>query len=901
MQKTDGIRIPGVILDELKTLDYSQDERFSIAEGKKRKRGNGKHMSRKEKRKMERAEKKRKSIPNREGALTGLKPTSTFEKRRLNAGNIDVVKQVNGRRSVSSDESETNENSDSDDQFSNEGLDEGLKIDGDKAMSVEETMKELKILKLKKKSGKTAEKTRKLEGKASIKKNVQSEDIGEDNVHYPLAPSDRVALERDEMNMQYYAKKLGLKGERRTIRAKDEFDAIGGLLEGLDYFENYGKNDEEYGDFAAESNRMKDDEDVSDMAFSSDGDFSASNFEDSGELGESDNDSIMNSEDNETKGKENPYVAPAQPESYVPPSLRKKLDDDENNATLSEIRKRVNSSLNKLSDTNINIIITELNGLYDSLPRQYVTESLSKGILNIICQNQKLLDGFIMNYAGVVYALWKLRGIEMGAFFIQKTVETFLQHYEEEKESILKNQQDKFVSKICSNIVTLLSYCYNFGFVSCCLIYDIIRIFVADPNEFATELLLRVISVSGQLIRGDDPSALRDIRSDLLKNAKDLQEQSPRLRFLMDTMSDLKNNRLKPSILATDHHLLKKSLQSTLKASTSQEALQVSLDDIKNIDTKGKWWLIGASWRGNMENAFETPNDNDNTSKSKKSKIIIEDDLLDDIPDWNVIARQQRMNTDIRRAIFISIMSAQDYLDAFSKLEKLSLKNKQVLEIPKIILHCLLSDSGSNGYNHYYALVANKICERYSHLPKSFQFLFWDVIKNFEDKEVDSQSDADEEDELDDNKKLISISNQGRFFGSLLADDILKLDAFKHVPFMGGLNTEGMLFMEILLFQLFLAVAKKSETKQKKNENGTRHIVYSDDLLRTVLTKNVKEENMPFILKGLKWFINKKFKYRNFLPGNKGDKAFDRDERRLVWASEAARSILDKELENIDL
>lgn len=156
MQKTDGIRIPGVILDELKTLDYSQDERFSIAEGKKRKRGNGKHMSRKEKRKMERAEKKRKSIPNREGALTGLKPTSTFEKRRLNAGNIDVVKQVNGRRSVSSDESETNENSDSDDQFSNEGLDEGLKIDGDKAMSVEETMKELKILKLKKKKWKNS-------------------------------------------------------------------------------------------------------------------------------------------------------------------------------------------------------------------------------------------------------------------------------------------------------------------------------------------------------------------------------------------------------------------------------------------------------------------------------------------------------------------------------------------------------------------------------------------------------------------------------------------------------------------------------------------------------------------------------------------------------------------------
>lgn len=898
MQKTDGIRIPGVILDELKTLDYSQDERFSIAEGKKRKRGNGKHLSRKEKRKMERTEKKRKSIPTREINPNRLKSTSTFKKRSANARVKNVDGQANSRHPISSDESESNENWGSDGLFT----DEGSGMDGDQAISVEETMKKLELLKRKAKGVKGAEKSGEIEANSGEMKHVRNKDRIENFVNYPLAPSDRSAFERDEMDMQYYAKKLGLKGERKAIHAKDEFDAIGGLLEGLEYFENYGKGDEEYGDFATETNSMIRDDEASGKAFSSDDDLSTSDFENSDRIGESDDDSFVDSDDNEKREKENPYVAPAQPVgSYVPPSLRKKLNDNENNNALSEISKKVNSSLNKLSDSNITIIITDLNRLYDSLPRQYVTESLSKGILNIISQNQKLLDGFIMNYAAVAYTLSKLRGIEMGAFFIQKTVEAFLQHYEEETENMLKNQQNKIISKICSNIATLLSYCYNFGFVSCRLIYDIIRIFVADPNEFTTELLLRIISVSGQLIRGDDPSALRDIRSELLKNAKNLKEQSPRLRFLMDTMSDLKNNRLKPSILATDHHPLKKNLLNILKSSSSQEPLQVSLDDIKNIHSKGKWWLVGASWRGNMENAFEVSIDNgDDTSKSKKAKILIEDDLLDDIPDWNVIARQQRMNTDIRRAIFISIMSAQDYLDAFSKLEKLNLKNRQVLEIPRIVLHCLLADSGSNGYNHYYALVANKICERYSHLSKSFQFLFWDVIKKFEDKEFDSESDADEEDELDDKEKLLRISNQGRFFGSLLANDILKLDVFKHVPFMGGLNTEGMLFMEILLFQLLLAVAKKSERKLKMDENEGRRVIYSDDYLRDILTKNIKSENTLFILKGLKWFINKKFRYHNFLAGKKGDKAFDRDERRLVWASKAAKAIIDKELENID-
>ncbi|AJV49094.1 Sgd1p [Saccharomyces cerevisiae YJM1208] len=898
MQKTDGIRIPGVILDELKTLDYSQDERFSISEGKKRRRGNGKHLSRKEKRKMERADKKRKIISTREINSSRLKSAPTSEKRSANAGVKNVGKQANGKNPISSDESESNENWVSDEVLTDEVAEES----GEQAMSAEETMKKLESLKRKAKGIQGAENSGEIKGNSYEKKHIRNRDTNENFVSYPLAPSDRSAFERDEMDMQYYAKKLGLKGERKAIHAKDEFDAIGGLLEGLEYFENYGKSDEEYGDFATETNSMRKDDEASEKAFSSDDDLSASDFEDSDGLSESDNDSVADSDDNYRREKENPYVAPTQSvESYVPPSLRKKLDDSENNSTLSEISKKVNSSLNKLSDSNITIIITDLNRLYDSLPRQYVTESLTKGILNIISQNQKLLDGFIMNYAALAYTLSKLRGIEVGAFFIQKTVEAFLHHYEEEMENILKDQQSKISSKICINIATLLSYCYNFGFVSCRLIYDIIRIFVADPNEFTTELLLRIISISGQLIRGDDPSALRDIRSELLKNAKNLKEQSPRLRFLMDTMSDLKNNRLKPSILATDHHPLKKNLQSILNSSSSWEPLQVSLEDIKNIDSKGKWWLVGASWRGNMENAFEVSINNENdASKSKKSKISIEDDLLDDIPDWNIIARQQRMNTDIRRAIFISIMSAQDYLDAFSKLEKLSLKNKQVLEIPRIVLHCLLADSGSNGYNHYYALVANKICERYSHLSKSFQFLFWDVIKKFEDKEFDSESDTDEEDDLDDKEKLLRISNQGRFFGSLLANDILKLDVFKHVPFMGGLNTEGMLFMEILLFQLFLTVAKKSEKKLKMDESGNKRIIYSDDYLRDVLTKNVKSENMLFILKGLKWFINKKFRYHNFLAGKKGDKAFDRDERRLAWASKAAKSIIDKELENID-
>ena len=111
-----------------------------------------------------------------------------------------------------------------------------------------------------------------------------------------------------------------------------------------------------------------------------------------------------------------------------------------------------------------------------------------------------------------------------------------------------------------------------------------------------------------------------------------------------------------------------------------------------------------------MDNAFAEADKAKPEPVAKKRTIEITDTLLDGIPDWNEIAKAQRMNTDVRRAIFISIMSAHDYMDAFTKLEKLNLKNKQSLEVPKVLVHCLSVDSAQNGYNPYYCLLYTSRC-----------------------------------------------------------------------------------------------------------------------------------------------------------------------------------------------
>ncbi|CUS22716.1 LAQU0S06e04412g1_1 [Lachancea quebecensis] len=771
--------------------------------------------------------------------------------------------------------------------------------------------------------GMTAEETMQALKRAKDKKRKHSKshttkDNQDENFATPaLSPSELAQAQRDKWDYDYYAKKLGMKGNKKRLKAKDEFDAIGGLLEGLDFFENYSSdeahsssdesNEEQFSDGTKDEIELEEGSSDVGKAFSSDDEISEGDFDefDEDDLDEDEWEQLRELEGGErpTKSskKENPYVAPVSGTSaYVPPSLRKKNLESAESETTIEVRKKVKSSLNKLSESNITVIVSALNEIYDSYPRQLVNEALASQTLQIVAHRDKLLDSFVINYAAVVFSLWRLRGTEVGASFIQTWVERLLESYHNEQQR-LENEKENanpvIASKECNNLVALLSYCYNFGLISCRLIYDLIKVLISTPNEFTTELLLRVISISGQLIRGDDPKALKEIIVELLNNVKTVQ-QSPRMKFLLEVMSDLKNNRLKPSLLALSHSGLKKQLSNFLSNTTTaaNDPLQVGLDDIKNIDTRGKWWLVGASWKGNMDSAFESRNESKTGSEdATKSSILIEDNILDDIPDWSEIARSQKMNTEVRRAIFVSIMSAQDFLDAFTNIEKLNLKNKQSLEIPRVLVHCLTMEGTSGSYNPFYALLAVKLCQHNHHIAKAFQFMFWDMTKKFEHEEDSDEEGFASGEEMDENESLKKISCQGKFFGTLLAEEILKLDVFKHVPLMGGLNEDGTLFMEILLFQFLLSIGKKCEKKTKKG--AQRVYTYEDGAFERLIEQGLKLENKSSIFMALKVFLGKKLKYHAYITEPKGSKGYERDKRRLDWAASRFSEVLADEIE----
>ncbi|GEQ72411.1 hypothetical protein JCM33374_g6098 [Metschnikowia sp. JCM 33374] len=661
-----------------------------------------------------------------------------------------------------------------------------------------------------------------------------------------------------DRDMEYYAKKLGLKdGKKSKLTKLDDDDVVGGLLDGLDL------------DFSDENNNENEFENGSDDADS------AGDFDDY-------SDDYSEDSDSGSRKKENPFVAPVQenenidgdsnqesePSKYIPPAMRRKLalENSGVSAEILALQKSIKGPINKLSEANIGSIANEINGLFLSNPRQAVNENVTSIVMNSVIQQGRLLDTFVYLHSALIVAIYRVQGVDFGAHFIQTLVE-----------KLESCRVDASKTKEAVNTASLLSSVYTFQLVSSKLLYDLIRDLIQDLSESNAELLLKIIRTSGNQMRADDPSALKEIVLQVNKKASALPKVSPRMQFLIDTIASLKNNKLKLENEAS-HQLtirLKKFL-GTFTSGKSADPLQVSLDDIRNVETKGKWWLVGSAWKGVDE------------QNQALANIEVVNDILDTAePNWLELAKAQRMNTDIRRAIFISIMSANDYIDAVTKLDKLALKKAQEREIPRIVVHCAVVEPA---WNPYYGILAAKLCDSHSY-RKTFQFMLWDLVKGFDGNDDDEEDDDDVftgfDDSESDDDKLKKILNLGRLFGHLFAEGSLALHILRTVNFVSA-SPDIKLFMEILLVTFLDQIAKKSQVNSigvgLVGRKGMSEQKFDD---RILIERILKAKDEPGLLKGISHFMSRNLRNSDFITGRK-------QRKRIEWGIKSMSDIIDE-------
>ncbi|KAL4951433.1 hypothetical protein BDW69DRAFT_170033 [Aspergillus filifer] len=677
-------------------------------------------------------------------------------------------------------------------------------------------------------------------------------------------------LEQDDAEIAALEKKLGLKkGKKSKAFADDGLDdLLGDLDEGsADESKKRKREADEWllnkrrkaQGLPVEEEEDSDEEDMSDEGMDGFGDDDMDLLdEDEDEMEDQDEESEEEEEQPASKKKENPYVAPvqttteSQPGKYIPPSLRAKTGSE--SESLIRLRRQAQGQLNKLSEANLVSILAEFEKLYREYPRQNVTSTLLNLLFGLICERSALSDTFIILHAGFIAAVYKVMGMDFGAEIVQKIVETF---------DAGGDERGKFEGKEMINLISLLSQLYNFHVVGSTLVFDYIRLFLQDINEDNTELLLKVIRNSGPQLRQDDPSSLKDIVLLIQPAVAKAGEASlsVRTKFMIDTITDLKNNRLKSaanSTVASEHITKMRKILGSLNNSRvirASEPISISRSDIHNSSKKGKWWLVGASWK-------EDPLVSARQELSglplghEQSNAIAADSDSEGEPDYASLAKAHRMNTDVRRSIFVAIMSATDYQDAHVRLLKLRLKRAQEFEIPRVLTHCAMEEGA---HNPYYTLIARRLCgELGRRIKMSFMFTLWNVFKRMgetgdldDDDEDSGMAREDEENPL----SMKAIVNLAKMYASLIADGTLTLGILKTLNF-AYLQPKTKTFVELLMISIIQQSQKqkKKSKKSKKSRSDEEEPALNETPLVDIF---MRTRDTPQIVKGCIYFLRK--------------------------------------------
>ncbi|XP_004081162.1 nucleolar MIF4G domain-containing protein 1 [Oryzias latipes] len=440
--------------------------------------------------------------------------------------------------------------------------------------------------------------------------------------------------------------------------------------------------------------------------------------EGSDELMESDAADEENKEESEDEDQSDEKAPPSlkseavttEPGKYVPPQLRN-AGDDKRKAELEKLRRNIKGLLNRLSEPNMGFVCSQLNELFMNYSRKDMNDTLTEVLLAACVTPTLMPDRLVTEHVLLVSILHHSVGLEVGAHFLETVVRRFDEVYKSSSEG-----------KECDNLVAIVAHLYNFQVVHSTLIFDILKLLLGSFLEKDIELILFVLKNVGFALRKDDPLALKELISEAQRKANDTKskfQDQTRVRFMLETMLALKNNDIRkiPGYDPEPVERLKK-LQRTLihrSSGGSDVKLRVSLENLLAAEQVGRWWIVGSSWSGvPMIGKQEDPTAKHSSTEGWFSAKVLE------------LARKQRMNTEVRRNIFCVLMTSEDYLDAFEKLLRMGLKDKQEREIVHVLMDCCLQEKTFNGF---YAVLGEKFCSHDRRFQMTFQFSLWDKFR----------------------------------------------------------------------------------------------------------------------------------------------------------------------------
>lgn len=706
-------------------------------------------------------------------------------------------------------------------------------------------------------------------------------------------------LAEDDAEIEAFERKLGIKKGRKSLPQSFKEDGLGDLM---GYPEEDGSEDNDdadeqkrkrdYDDWlsakrqktsasgmskAPLSKRSRDEEDESADDLGEDSDAFMSEDEPSGgdneyasEAGESFEgfDSETETPSTTVTKRENPYVAPTTGTvvaKYVPPSLRKAATSESEQK--QRLKRSIQGLVNRLTDANLLSIVQSMEELYQKNARGDVTEIITDIILAQIYKPELLPDQFFVLTGGFTAAIYKIIGSSFGSHVIRRLVQDLARDYSQAEDGSASTRRE------ASNLVNFLTQLYVFEVVSCRIIFDYMERFLGELSELNVELLLRICRMAGRMLRRDDAQSLKHIASVLNSNMSKggYENVSVRTKFMVETINDLKNSKSKgkglDSAVVSEHVVRMKKRIGELKSQSRRldglAPMGMSLRDIEGADTDGKWWLVGASVPVKTNDAANTTSGAD--SADSDDAMTDDEDMDFVLPDYPQKARSQGFSTMAQIAIFTALMSANNFEHGYRQFVNLKLKKDDQLEIARVLVQCVGSETE---YNEFYALVANQACSN-NRLRFALQDRLWKIFRGLGESLFGDDADDEETAESERMKDPRRLANVAQFYASLMADGSLGISMLKPLD-LPEVNPWTSEFVEHLLVKLLSYCAGKGGKEDAKVEK-----IFG------------AARQLPAVAAGLHWFLRKKMR-KSKLIGSKEAKKLERVRQKAQTAVQAA-------------
>lgn len=377
--------------------------------------------------------------------------------------------------------------------------------------------------------------------------------------------------------------------------------------------------------------------------------------------------------------------------TYIPPARLRALQSQITDKTSKEyqrmaweaLKKSINGLINKVNTANIKHIVPELFG-----------ENLVRGrglFCRSIMKAQAASLPFTPIYAAMA-AIVNTKLPQVGELLIKRLVMQFRKGFKRNDKSV------------CLSSTTFLAHLINQQVQHEMLAGQILLLLLNKPSDDSVEIAVGFCREVGQFLEEMRPT-ISSVIFDQFRNILHEADIDKRTQYMIEVLFQVRKDRFK------DNPSVKEELD--LVEEEDQITHQVELDGEVDVQDSLNIFKFDAEWEENEEAYKRLKAEILGEASDDEDDGEEEDDSSDEEEDEETKAMEikDQSNTDLvnlRRTIYLTIMSSADPEEAVHKLMKINLPAGQEPEMPSMIVECC---SQEKTYTKFFGLIGERFAK----------------------------------------------------------------------------------------------------------------------------------------------------------------------------------------------